>query len=93
MAEQNYTPGMLPPVEGRSDVAGDLEEEQRNAYSSHHTGPYAQGKRTTRKSQQSQEPLQEAGMLPPVEGRSDVAGDLEEEQRNAYSSHHAGTAP
>jgi hypothetical protein len=26
--------------------------------------------------------------LPPVEGRVDVAGDIEEEQRNAYSSHH-----
>ena len=85
MAEQNYTPGTLPPVEGRADVAGDLEEEQRNAYSSHHKGPYVSGK----KSQQSQERPQEAGILPPVEGRTDVAGDLEEEQRNAYSSHHS----
>lgn len=88
MAEQNYTPGVLPPVEGRADVAGDLEEEQRNAYSSHHKGPSVQGRSAARQSQQRQERPQEAGMLPPVEGRADVAGDLEEEQRNAYSSHH-----
>jgi hypothetical protein len=89
MAEQNYTPGALPPVEGRADVAGDLEEEQRNAYSSHHKGTHIAGKSAARQPQQGQERLQEVGTLPPVEGRADVAGDLEEEQRNAYSSHHA----
>jgi hypothetical protein len=29
--------------------------------------------------------------LPPVEGRVDVAGDVEEEQRASYSSHHHGS--
>jgi hypothetical protein len=92
MAEQNNISGTLPPVEGRSDVAGDLEEEQRNAYSSHSAGVPPQGKKAASRPQQGQDQRQEAGMLPPVEGRSDVAGDLEEEQRNAYSAHHPGAS-
>lgn len=82
MREQNYTPGSLPPVEGRVDVAGDVEEEQRQAYSTHH--PSASRPVQARKSVQGVGPVS----LPPVEGRVDVAGDVEEEQRQAYSAHH-----
>jgi hypothetical protein len=81
--------GILCPAEGRVDVAEGVEEEQRNAYSTHH--PSQEG--ATRKRQQAggeqgtRAPLSRED-LPPVEGRVDVASDLEEEQRNAYSAHH-----
>lgn len=107
MAEQKYTPEItssyiaasfkpddLPPVEGRVDVAGDLEEEQRAAYSAHHHAAPSPGGETARKSrvesgaQSTRAPTFKPDDLPPVEGRIDVAGDLEEEQRDAYSAHH-----
>jgi hypothetical protein len=84
------------PAEGRSDVAGDLEEEQRDAYSSHRTGTTSQGKAALKSHQKKVGRDQKApsapgvGTLFPAEGRSDVAGDLEEEQRDAYSAHHTG---
>ncbi len=88
MKEQNYTPGAPPPVEGRVDVARDLEEEQRASYSSHPHGSL-KAKPMSRNNQQGVGPVS----LPPVEGRVDVAGDLEEEQRASYSSHHHGQQP
>lgn len=92
MATPNEKPGTFP-AEGRPDVAADLEEEQRNAYSARHKQSASQKKRAAQKNQprEDQEPLQDAASLYPVEGRDDVAADLEEEQRNAYSSH-GGTA-
>jgi len=89
MAEQNNRPGIFP-AEGRVDVAADLEEERRNAYSSHHRGPPFQ-RPELQKPGQGQFP--EASVLPPAEGRVDVAADLEEERRNAYSAHRAGPVP
>lgn len=98
MIEQGYKheygpppadPGLpcLPPVEGRVDVAEDVEEEQRNAYSA--------------RAHEAQVPQEQGpeGVLnkpagdfnesspPPAEGRTDVARDIEEEQRDAYSTH------
>lgn len=92
MTEQKYTPQTtrqndLPPVEGRSDVAADLEEEQSNAYSAHHTGPAARTQKAAPGNQYARTPTTD--IQHPVEGRSDVAADLDEEQRNAYSAHHA----
>jgi hypothetical protein len=97
MAEHYYKPEEILPAEGRSDVAGDLEEEQRNAYSAHHARPSSQGEKATLKTQQQQKGEDQPPRAPviddcppyPVEGRCDVAEDLEEEQRNAYSTHHA----
>ena len=93
MVEQNERPEGLPPVEGRSDIAADLEEEQRNAYSSRLPGTPSRPNEAALKSQQQEQNQHQAvGTLPPVEGRSDVAADREEEQRNAYSSRHAGAS-
>ena len=91
MAEQKYTQKTTPPdmalypAEGRVDVANGVEEEQRDAYSAHHTMASSPGG-----GQRSQTPSANVNQaeLPPVEGRVDVAGDVEEEQRNAYSTHH-----
>ncbi len=85
MKEQNYTPGAPPPVEGRVDVARDVEEEQRASYSSHHHDPSQVAQMN--RSQQGIGPVS----LPPVEGRVDVARNVEEEQRASYSSHHHGS--
>lgn len=89
MAVQNERPGTFP-AEGRPDVAADLEEEQRNAYSAHHVKSASQGKGSARKAQAQQteqDQPEDAAFLYPVEGRDDVAADVEEEERNAYSAH------
>ena len=102
MAEQNYSSETLLPAEGRSDVAESLEEEQRNAYSAHHSRASSQGKTSPKSSQQQRGRGQDARRaladsqsagLYPAEGRSDVAESLEEEQRNAYSAHHKRSTP
>ena len=93
MAEQKYTQKTTPPdmtlypAEGRVDVANGVEEEQRDAYSAHHKGTPSQA---DGEKQRLHEPAANVNQaeLPPVEGRVDVAGDVEEEQRNAYSSQH-----
>jgi hypothetical protein len=84
---QNYTPETCYPAEGRPDVAADLNEEQCNAYSSHHVANASQGNKATRKPQPRPDQLRAAEACYPAEGRPDVAADLEEEQRNAYSAH------
>lgn len=90
MAEQTYLWEICFPAEGRCDIAIDLEEEQRNAYSTHRVGISLYEKKVVSKTrQQDQDQWPETGLLPPVEGRCDIAVDLEEEQRNAYSSRHA----
>lgn len=95
MTEQKYPAPTtnqddLPPVEGRPDVSADLEEEQNNAYSAHHTRPAAQAQKAAPGNQYARTPT--ADILHPVEGRDDIAADLDEEQRNAYSAHHAKTS-
>ncbi len=104
MREQSYKheygtppadPGLpcLPPVEGRVDVAEDVEEEQRRAYSTRQTKSATSQEETMQVQQAcgdqrvSLADLNQAE-LPPVEGRVDVAEDVEEEQRDAYSAHH-----
>ena len=97
MTEQQYTQKVnnsdttLYPAEGRVDVAADVEEEQRNAYSAHPKMTPPQGSRAARQgsNQDTHAPLADPGPVePPAEGRVDVAADVEEEQRNAYSAHH-----
>lgn len=88
-------PATLPPVEGRTDIAENLEEQQRYAYSAHRTT--TSQRKATLKHQRAGEfqgaptfPTDPgAGTLPPVEGRPDVAENLEEEQSRAYSAHHS----
>jgi len=98
MAEQYYPPQTMHPAEGRFDIAEGLEEEQRNAYSARHARASSQqGKATSKAQQESGQKAQEEHYYPPqtmypAEGRSDIAEDLEEEQRNAYSPRHKGTA-
>src|SRR5258708_3533457 len=102
----NDSPVTIHPAEGRCDVAEDLEEEQRNAYSTHHATISSQREEVTLKTQQSQNQQREErtqntyipstndspATIPPAEGRCDIAEDVEEEQRNAYSAHHATTS-
>lgn len=86
-----YPGSTLYPAEGRVDVAENVEEEQRNAYFAHHKVALAQGKKDAPPDDAGSASLSDFNQaaLPPVEGRVDVAGDVEEEQRNAYSAHHA----
>lgn len=100
MAEQYYPPQTMHPAEGRFDVAEDLEEEERNAYSTRHAKNASQQGKVVQKSpkqagaqaQRGQE--QEVGQhyppqtMHPAEGRFDVAESVEEEQRQAYSTRH-----
>jgi hypothetical protein len=96
MAEQKYTQKTMPPdmtlypAEGRADVASDVEEEQREAYSAHHKAAPSQAGGGTQQPASGYESLAIVNQaeLPPVEGRVDVASDVEEEQRDAYSAHH-----
>jgi len=85
-----YPGSALDPAEGRVDVAENVEEEQRNAYFAHHKVAL-QGKEIASKSEAGSVSLSDFNQaaLPPVEGREDVASNLEEEQQNAYSAHHA----
>lgn len=105
MAEQYYPPQTMHPAEGRFDVAEDLEEEERNAYSAHHAKNAPQQgkagqklpKHTGAQAQSGQE--QEVGQhyppqtMHPAEGRFDVAESVEEEQQHAYSARHKRNAP
>lgn len=86
-----YPGSRLDPAEGRVDVAENVEEEQRNAYFARHKAALAQGKEVVPKSEVGSVSLSDFNQaaLPPVEGRVDVASNLEEEQRDAYSAHHA----
>jgi hypothetical protein len=99
MAEQFDILETMLPAEGRCDVAEDLAEEQRNAYSAHHVKTSSQGEKATLKRQQEGDQntcviVTDSWLvaLSPAEGRCDIAVDLEEEQCNAYSAHHVGTS-
>ncbi|HEU5377350.1 MAG TPA: hypothetical protein VFV38_18155 [Ktedonobacteraceae bacterium] len=91
MAEQYSLVTIFHPAEGRCDIAADLEEERRNAYSAHKVNFSVREHLHTH--QQEWEQWLEISTLPPVEGRCDIAADLEEERRNAYSVHRTGTMP
>ena len=86
-----YPGSTLDPAEGRVDVAENVEEEQRNAYFAHHKVALAQGKDVASKDESGSVSLSDFNQaaLPPVEGREDIASNLEEEQQNAYSTHRA----
>lgn len=86
MAEQYSLVTIFHPAEGRCDIAADLEEERRNAYSAHKVNFSFQEHVLLHQ-------WLEISVLPPVEGRCDIAADLEEEQRNAYSVHQTGSMP
>lgn len=85
--ERTYLVETCYPAEGRCDIAVDLEEEQRCAYSTRHMRVSSTENVTTQQTlqQQIQQVLETCY---PAEGRCDIAADLEEEQRNAYSAHH-----
>lgn len=73
------------PAEGRNDIAADLDEQRLAAYSAQHVRVAASGRTTT---PQAHSWLDKFAPEPcyPAEGRSDIATDLEDEQRQAYSA-------
>lgn len=87
MEEQYYIIETCYPAEGRFDIAVDIEEEQHNAYSSRHVANASQVNKAALKPQKREDKLQMVETCYPAEGRPDIAADLEEEQRNAYSAH------
>jgi hypothetical protein len=88
MIEHNYLGKTCHPAEGRCDIARDLDEEQRHAYSTHHKSASTSENVTTQLTlqQQVQQVLEPCH---PAEGRCDIAANLDEEQCNAYSAHSA----